>query len=193
MEQIYEDRPETKSLDLAAKIYKKKADIVRADMFPQIALTANYLASSPSFKDGFQNKFSGRFSAGVVVSVPLFHGTEALHKTKKAKAEASLYQDKLEDAREMITLEVTQNRLFCEEALERLELTRSSLESAEENMRSATAGFEAGVVNTNTVLMAQTAWLQAHSEYIDAGVGLQVAVSNLEKSEGNLHSGEPVK
>ena len=29
--------------------------------------------------------------------------------------------------------------------------------------------------------------------YIDAGVGLQVAVSNLEKSEGNLHLREPVK
>ena len=193
MEQIYEDRPETKSLDLAAKIYKKKAAIVRADMLPQVALQANYLATNPSFKDGLQNRWGGRFSAGVVVNVPIFHGTEALHKTKKAKAEASLYSDKLEDAREMIALEVTQNRLLCEEALERLELTRSSLESAEENMRSATAGFEAGVVNTNTVLMAQTAWLQAHSEYIDAGVGLQVAVSNLEKAEGNLHSGEPVK
>ena len=193
MEQIYEDRPETRSLDLAAKIYKKKADIVRADMLPQIAVMANYMASNPSFNDGFEKRWGGRFSAGVVVNVPIFHGTEALHKTKKAKAEATLYNDRLEDAREMIALEVTQNRLLCEEAVERLDMTRSSIESAEENLRSATSGFEAGVVNTNTVLMAQTAWLQAQSEFIDAGVGLQIAVSNLEKSEGNFHSAEPVK
>ena len=193
MEQIYEDRPETRSLDLAAKIYKKKADIVRADMLPQIAVMANYMASNPSFNDGFEKRWGGRFSAGVVVNVPIFHGTEALHKTKKAKAEATLYNDRLEDAREMIALEVTQNRLLCEEAVERLDMTRSSIESAEENLRTATSGFEAGVVNTNTVLMAQTAWLQAQSEFIDAGVGLQIAVSNLEKSEGNFHSAEPVK
>ena len=193
LEQIYEDRPETKSLDLAAKIYKKKADIAVSEMLPQIFVMANYMASNPSFNNGFENKWGGRFSAGVVVNVPLFHGTEALHKAKKAKAEATLYRYKFEDAREMIALEVTQNRLLCEEALERLEMTRSSIESAEENLRTATSGFEAGMVNTNTVLMAQTAWLQAQSEYIDAGVGLQIAVSNLEKSEGNLHLREPVK
>lgn len=193
LEQIYEDRPETKSLDLAARIYKKKADIVRAEMFPQVALMANYAASNPSLASGLEKRWGGRFSAGVTVNIPIFHGTEALHKTKKAKAEATLYQNKLEDAREMIALEVAQSWKFYDEAVERLNMTRENLESAEENLRTSTAGFEAGMVNTNTVLIAQTSWLQAHSEFIDAGVGLQIAVSNLEKVEGNLHSGEPVK
>ena len=193
LEQIYADRPETRSLDLAARIYKKKADIVRADMFPQVALMANYGASNPSLSNGLEKRWGGRFSAGVMVTIPIFHGTEALHKTKKARAEATLYQNQLEDAREMIALEVAQSWKYYDEAVERLNMTRDNLDSAEENLRTATAGFEAGMVNTNTVLIAQTSWLQAHSDFIDAGVGLQVAVSNLEKVEGNLHSGEPVK
>ena len=187
IEQVYEDRPETKSLDLASKIYDKKVAIAAADMMPQIALMANYLATNPSFNNGFEQRWGGRFSVGVVINVPIFHGTEALQKTRKAKAEASLYRDRLDDARDMINLQVTRQRKLCEEAIERLEMTRDGLESAEENMRVAASGFEAGVIDTNTALAAQTAWLQAHSEYIDAAVGLQIAVADLERAEGNVH------
>ena len=187
MEQIYADRPETKSLDLATKIYQKKYAITRADMLPQVAFMASYLATNPSFHNGFEERWGGRFSIGVVVNVPIFHGTEALHKTKKAKAEATLYQDRLDDARELINLQVTRQRKLCEEAIERLEMTKDALESAEENMRVAASGFEAGVIDTNTALAAQTAWVQAHSEYIDAAVSLQIAVADLERIEGNIH------
>ena len=65
-------------------------------------------------------------------------------------------------------------------------MSRSNLDNAEENLRKATVGFEAGVVPTNTVLAAQTAWLSAHSEYIDAGIELQMADANLRKAEGSL-------
>ena len=119
-----------------------------------------------------------------MVNVPRFHGTEADQRTRKAKAEATLYRDKLEDARNMINLQVEQSRQHLEEARERLLMSENNLSSAEENMRMATVGFEAGVIETNTVLAAQTAWLQAHSEYIDAGIDLQMANANLRKAEG---------
>ncbi len=191
MEQVYADRPETKSLDLATKIYDKKVAVTRADMLPQVAFMANYLASNPSFSKGFEHRWGGRFSVGVVVNVPIFHGTEALQKTKKAKAEATLYRDRLDDARDMINLQVTRQRKLCEEAIERLEMTRDGLESAEENMRTAASGFAAGLIDTNTALAAQTGWLQAQSEYIDAAVALQIAVADLERAEGNVHPAMP--
>lgn len=185
LEAIYADRPETRSLDLAGRIYDKKAKVVRADMLPQVALTANYIVSNPNLYNGFQKEFGGMFNAGVMVSVPLFHGCESLNKYKKAQAEARLYQSQLADAREKIGLQVARQRKLLTEALQKLEMSESNLSQAEENMRSATVGFEAGVIPANTVLAAQTAWLQAHSEYIDAGVELQMAASDLDKAEGN--------
>ena len=107
-----------------------------------------------------------------------------MNRYKKAKAEATLYQSQLADAKELIGLQVTQQRKLFGEAREKLSMTESNLESAEENLRKATVGFEAGVVSTNTVLGAQTAWLSAHSEYIDAGIELQMAAANLNKAEG---------
>ena len=187
LEDIYADRPETRSLQLAGKIYDKKAKVVRADMMPKVALTANYLISNPNAFNGIQNTWNGgTFVAGVMVNVPIFHGLENVNRYKKAKAEATLYQTQYEDARELIGLQVAQQRKLLVESREKVEMTLSNLENAEENLRKATIGFEAGVLPTNTVLGAQTAWLSAHSEYIDAGIELQMAAAQLLKAEGEL-------
>ncbi len=187
LEDIYADRPETRSLQLAGKIYDKKAKVVRADMMPKVALTANYLISNPNAFNGIQNTWNGgTFVAGVMVNVPIFHGLENVNRYKKAKAEATLYQTQYEDARELIGLQVAQQRKLLGESCEKVEMTLSNLENAEENLRKATIGFEAGVLPTNTVLGAQTAWLSAHSEYIDAGIELQMAAAQLLKAEGEL-------
>lgn len=185
-EEVYAARPEIKSLDLAKKIYDKKVAVVRADGLPTVAVMANYAVTNPNVFNGFQNKFGGFFSAGVLVNVPIFHGTEAIQKTRKAKAEAALTQYRLDDAKEMISLQVAQLRQQEGEALEKLTMAESDLENAEENLRVATAGWNEGMIASNVVLQAQTAWLQAHSEYIETGVELQMCSVNLAKAEGRL-------
>lgn len=185
-EEVYAARPEIRSLDLAKKIYDKKVAVVRADGLPTVAVMANYAVTNPNVYNGFQNKFGGFFSAGVLVNVPIFHGTEAIQKTKKAKAEAALTQYRLDDAKEMISLQVAQLRQQEGEALEKLTMAESDLENAEENLRVATAGWNEGMIASNVVLQAQTAWLQAHSEYIETGVELQMCSVNLAKAEGRL-------
>lgn len=188
MEQIFLDRPETRSLELASQIYENKVNVARADMLPKIALTANYLVSNPNPYNGFSKEWGGMFNAGVMVSVPIFHGFEALQKTRKAKAEATLYKAQYDNAKDLISLQVSQLRKQQGEALEKLQMAQNNLESAEENLRKATIGFEEGVTDANVALAAQTAWLQAHSEYIDAGIELQMNFSELQKAEGNNKS-----
>jgi outer membrane protein TolC len=185
LEDIYAARPETRSLQLASQIYDKKAKVVRAELLPQVALTANYYLTNPNLGNGLQNSWNGgAFTAGVLVSVPIFHGLENVNRYKKAKAEQRLYTDKLADAQQLIGLQVSQQRKLMEEAREKLTMASSNLDAAEENLRTATIGYEAGVIPTNTVLAAQTAWLSAHSESIDAGIELQMAAALLRKVEG---------
>jgi len=188
MDEIYSSRSETKRLDIAAKIYDEKVKIARADMLPQLALTANYVVMNPNMNNGFQNDFGSHWAAGVMLKIPIFHGMEAYNKTRKAKAEAEIYRSRLDDAQEMISLQVTQLRQQCKEAQERLAMAESNLDSAEENLRSANIGFEAGVIDMNTALGAQTAWLQAHSEYIDAGIEVQLNNSKLKQAQGSYTS-----
>lgn len=189
LDRVFEDRPETRSLELASRIYDRKAKIARSDMMPKVVLTAGYLISNPNLYNGFSNSWNGgSFSAGVLVSVPIFHGMESANKYRKARAEVSLYESKLQDARELITLQVSQQRKLLGESRAQLETASSHLAAAEENLRAATVGFEAGVITMDTALAAQTAWLQAHSECIDAGTQLQLAATRLQRAEGNYLS-----
>ena len=87
----------------------------------------------------------------------------------------------------MIGLQVEQLTRQQDEAFERVNMTESSLESAEENLRVAMLGFEEGVVSASVTLQAQTAWMQAHSEYIDACVELQMNHANLLKAQGEYN------
>lgn len=185
MDEIYAARPETRSLELASQIYDKKVNVARADMLPKVALTMNYIYSNPNLKNGFSNSWGGMFNAGVMVTVPIFHGFEAVQKTRKAKAEATLYKSQYQNALDLINLQVSQIRKQQDEAYEKLIMAESNLNNAEENLRIATAGFEAGVIEPNVTLQAQTAWLQAHSELIDTQIEIQMLNSNLMKAEGD--------
>ena len=188
IEEITAKRPELRSLSLASRIYDEKIKVARADMMPQIALTGNYFLTNPSISNGFQKDFHGFFAAGVSVKVPIFHGLEALKKTQKAKLEAELYRSKYDDSINLVNLEVTQLYSQRDEALERLQMAKNNLDSAEENLRAATIGFEEGVVESNVALAAQSAWLQAHTECIDAGIELLMTDTNLNRAEGQYTS-----
>lgn len=181
-------RPELKSLEYATKIYDGKVKIARADMLPTIAVMASYLPHYPNVQNGFQKNIGNNFTAGVMLSIPIFHGLEALKKTQKAKVEAALYRSKYEDTKNLIRLEVSQLHQHRQEAAEKLEMAKSNLDNAEENLRTAMVGFEEGVVASNITLAAQTAWLQAHSEFIDAGIELQMTESNINRAEGNYRN-----
>lgn len=180
---IIAGRPEIRSLELAEEIYDRKVTVERAGMMPQIAVTANYLLTNPNIYHGFSNTFAGMFNVGVAVKIPIIHGCESWQKVRKAKAEAVIAEYRLEDARDKIMLQITRLRKQEAEAREKLEMAENSLESAEENLRTATIGYSEGVIPSNTVMAAQSAWMKAHSEYIDAGVELQMTADALARAE----------
>lgn len=83
-------------------------------------------------------------------------------------------------------LQLSQSNFRVNEADKKLELAKASRQKAEENLRTANLGFQEGVISSTTVMEAQTAWLQAQSQYIDAEIDVQLSRVNLQKSLGTL-------
>ena len=182
----YENRPEIRSLELATQIYKQKVNVTRAEHLPSIALMGNYMVTNPSGFNSFENKFKGMWNVGVMVQLPIWHWGEGIYKTKAAKAEARIAQYQLQDAREKIELQVNQAAFKVNEAGKKLVMASKNMEKAEENLRYATLGFREGVIATSNVLEAQTAWLSAQSEKIDAQIDVKLTEIYLKKSLGTL-------
>ena len=186
MSTAYANRPEIRSLELATQIYRQKVNVTRSEHLPSIALMGNYMVTNPSVFNSFENKFKGMWNVGVMVQIPIWHWGEGIYKTRSAKAEARIAQYQLEDAREKIELQVNQAAFKVNEAGKKLVMASKNMEKAEENLRYATLGFKEGVIATSNVLEAQTAWLSAQSEKIDAQIDVKLTEIYLKKSLGTL-------
>lgn len=185
-EDIMNNRPELQSLDLATKIYDKKVKIARSEFLPTVAVMGNYVVTNPSMFNGFENEFHGFFNVGVVAKVPLFHFGEGYYKVRKAKSEAMIMKLQLDDTKDLVMLQVSQYEKQIKEAESRLKMTTEKMSDAEENLRMATVGFNEGVVPSSTLNAAQTSWMQAHSEFIDAKIDVIMANTYLNKAVGKL-------
>lgn len=181
-----ENRPELKLLDNALDLSRQSTKLVRAAFLPQVILTGGYMASNPNLFNGFDRKLSGVWNVGVVVRVPLWNWMEGTYKVRASKIASSIVQLERDEISEKIELQVSQCKFKVNEANRRLSLARKNVENAEENLRCANVGFKEGVLQTTDVMAAQTAWLQAQSQKIDAEIDVRLSQVNLKKALGVL-------
>jgi len=181
------DRPEIKSLEQLVNIADANKKIAESRFMPNAALTAGYTTSNPNMYDGIQNTFGGSYQIGVVVNVPLFHFGERVHTLHAAQSEKTVANLKLEDAMEKVELDILQARFRNDESAKKAFMTTSNKAKAEENLHYATIGYESGSIAISTLMEAQTAWLKANSENIDAQIDVQLCRVYLQKALGNLY------
>ncbi|MDR0844423.1 MAG: TolC family protein [Tannerella sp.] len=184
--EAWANRSELKSLELATRIYEKKEIVVRSEMLPTLALAGTYMISNPNSYNGLKKDFAGAWHVGLVLKVPIFHWGERFHNLNAAKADTRIKRLELDDAREKIELQVNQSNFKVTEAQKRVIAATKNKESAEENLRYANLGFKEGVIPASDVLSAQTAWVKAHSDLIDAQISLRLGQTELQKALGKI-------
>ena len=186
VEQALENRPELRQLQNMVDMSKQLTNILKAGNLPQVMLTGGYLVSNPNLYNGFQRKFGGVWNVGVMVRVPIWNWGDVAYKVRASKGATTIARLKMDDAREKITLQVNQSNFQVQEANKKLEMAKVNIQKADENLRTANLGFREGVISSTTVMEAQTAWLQAQSQKIDAEIDVKLSQVNLQKALGTL-------
>ena len=179
------NRSEIQMLGKAVDILEQKTKITRAGNLPQVLLTGGYAASNPNVFNGFQNKFNGTWNVGVMVRVHIWDWNETGYKLRASKAQTKIAKMELGEVEELIDLQITQSQFKLSEAEKKHTVTIKNFETAEENLRCANLGFAEGVMTTTDVMMAQTAWLQAKTQKIEAEIGVITAKLALNHAYGN--------
>ena len=179
-------RPELKMLQNTIDLSRQATNVLKAGNLPQVALMGGYAISNPNVFNGFEKKFGGYWTVGVLVRVPIWNWGDVMYKVRASKGATSIASLELEEAREMIELQVNQNNFRVSEADKKLMMAQSNIARAEENLRTANLGFKEGVITPTTVMEAQTAWLQAQSQKIDAEIDVKLSQVDLQKSLGTL-------
>lgn len=186
VEQAAGNRPELKQLQNMVDMSHQLTNVLKAGNLPQVLLTGGYAVSNPNAFNGFEKKFAGVWNVGVIVRIPVWNWGDVTYKVRASKGATTIANLELEEAREKIELQVNQSVFQVEEANKKLEMAKANTRKADENLRTADLGFREGVISSTTVMEAQTAWLQAQSEKIDAEIGVRLSQVNLQKAMGTL-------
>jgi len=186
VETANQNRPELKMLQNAVDLARQTTNLLKAGNLPQLALTGGYAVSNPNAFNGFQKKFGGFWHVGLLLRVPLWNWGDVKYKVRAAKGATAIAGLELEEAREMIELQVNQNAFRVGEANKKLAMAQANIARADENLRTANLGFSEGVISPTVVLEAQTSWLQAQSQKIDAEIDVKFSQVELQKALGTL-------
>lgn len=186
MEEVYSRRPDLRALEMASEATVQQKRVALSEMLPNIVLIGSYSFTNPNMFNGFKNRFGGAFSVGVMVKIPLWHWGGNYNGYRAARSAETISKIQVADAREKIDLQVSQAAYKAQEAVKTYLATESNLAKAQENLRTATHGFREGVITTDDVMAAQTAWLKAHSENIDAMIDVKLCDVYLSKVLGTL-------
>lgn len=186
IEDVYARRQDLEAVRKGIGVMKGQEKLALGSMLPKLGLVGAYTFSTPNLIDGFSKKIGGGFSIGAAITIPIWHWGGNYNKYRAAKSATNAQRLLLEDLEEKVQLQLNQAKFKFQEAFKTYDMAVSNLDSAAENLRCAEDGFREGVLTTNDVIMAQTGWLQANSEKIDAEIGIRLCTTYLSKVLGTL-------
>ena len=184
LDEVYARRQDLEVLRKSINLLESKEKLSLSAMLPKVAAIGTYAFSNPNVNHGFEKRFGGGFSIGAAVTIPLWHWGGNYHQYKASKSATMAQRLLLEDMEEKVELQINQARYKFQEAFKTLDMTQMNMDKADENLRSAQLGYREGVLTLDDVTAAQTAWLQAHSEELDAEISVKLCETYLSKVLG---------
>lgn len=178
-------RPEYSLLEKQIKLANEKIKLTRADFLPTAGLQVgyNYIGG---IKYADQSYEDGNASIMASLKIPLFHWGEGFKKIKSAQHEVAIKKVQLEKNSRLLELEITQAKLYLNDATTRVEMAEESLAQADENVRVTNDNYELGMKILPELLEAQAQWQEAYSELIDARAECKIKESAYLKATGQL-------
>lgn len=184
-EETITGRPEYQLLQKNVAMQEQNIRMAKADFLPTAGFQAAY-----SHIGGIE--FTGtdftNTSLNVLASVkiPLFHWGEGVKKIKAARLDKEIQQLELEKNTQLLQLEAQQARLNVMLAWERIQMNETAVAQAKENLRVTRDNYEVGMETITELLMAQTNWQKAYSEWIDSRTEYKIKETAWLKSTGRL-------
>ncbi|WP_164974290.1 TolC family protein [Filimonas effusa] len=157
--------------------------LLKAESLPSVRLGANGIMSmgkqgvNPSNNSNFLASYYGMLN----VNVPIFDWGVRKRRVREQDHRINAQSLQLKDRTEQINIELKQAYLQLDQCHQRISLTSLSLQQAGENLKLSNDRLKAGTITGRDVLEAQTIWLQAYNNVIDAKIELKIAEANVNR------------
>jgi outer membrane protein TolC len=176
------ERPEARQAKLATRLAENQEAMARNNFLPRVGAHAAFEAD--------RQRFYGRGGSDWLVSIGLrwnlfngFSDKAHIEETRFALQRSRAEQDRAGSA---IRLQVRRMYADLRGAQQRIEVTKASVDEAEESLRITQNRYEAGLGNVTDLLRSETVALEARTRHLAAIHDQRIAAAMLELAAGTL-------
>ncbi len=161
----------------------RRVDIARAGHLPTLSVLGNYGLRSDLSSDDVT---AG--SIGLGVTFPLYEGGRVMAKVEEERATLAAAQERLRKLELQIRTDVETAVLEVRSSSERVKSLSKAIEQARESLRIERQKYDLGMGSMTDVLDAQSALLQAETNYYRAMADFRTALARLDFATGGRRS-----
>lgn len=178
-------RPEISSNEFKIKAAESNIDATKSAYYPQISVGGNFTYANPNQRwIPNADKFNSTWAVGVNVSYDIWNWNATGYQVEQSEAQVLQAKDGLNQLKDAIVLELTQNYLSYNQAIKKISIAETGAKQAEENLRVTMQKFKNGAALSSDVTDAEVALLQAKTNHIQALIDFEVIAAKLDKSIG---------
>jgi len=154
-------------------------------MWPWISAFASYSFSSGRFPESSDEFFElDNHRIGLNLNWTIFSGFSTTSRVQQAKIARHTAEEELAQSRRAVSLEITTASLRVREAFQRMRVSDTQVESAQEDLDIAQEKYNLGAATILDILTAQVAISEAETELIQAGYDWVLSIAELERAMG---------
>ena len=185
----YEDRFDYQSLQITKELSAFDIKRYKALYYPTLSLNGAYQKNAYNNTYDFFSKSGNWYStsyAGLSLKVPIFSGFEKNANLKKAKLQANLVDNQIENLKLNIEYEVRQARNNFFSAIETMDNQKGNTVLAESVYNQTKKKFASGLASTTDLTNAQTDMIEAQTNYVNALYNAIIARIDYLKAIGKI-------
>ncbi|MDE6451514.1 MAG: TolC family protein [Odoribacter sp.] len=177
-----EKRADYRAAVMDIEVAKIQTGVVRSQYLPRLAVGLKEKYGTTLINIDGKSKWTT--TAYAQVNIPVFHWGEMRHQVRMSRTQEEtkeLERSRLED---QVSKELSSAWVNVTEIAGRLEIVRSSLGIAEENLILNTFSYNEGKLPILDVLAAQVSWLQAYTNVVSVNYQYKIALAEYVRALG---------
>jgi len=178
----FELRPDLKVVEDQARAMGAQITEYRSDYFPTLSAVGGYTGVGTGLP------VVNNFSAGIVLTWPLFNGFLTDHQIAEASLQQRALEHEIEDRRQRIILDVKTAFLNWQSSLERIDRAEKTLAASRVELKLAEKRYQAGLSDIVELEDAERQYTEDDAEYANSLYGYSIAKAAVDRASGRALS-----
>ena len=180
LDSAFTHRPEMLEIKARQRSQEAAVELARSNHYPIISGNVTNTWRT----DEVPNDPAWDWSVGAALTIPIFSGFSTQNRIVEARAQLRNLSAQEESLRQNIRLEAEEAFLNFNEALERIGVTKKSMDQARENYDLASGRYQVGIGQPLEINDAEVLLANARANHINALYDFKVAEARIEKTMG---------